>query len=121
MNIPILPPDVNESGHEFVATPKGIRFAMGGIKGVGEGVVEAILEERRKKGAFRSLFDFCSRIDTKKVGKKTIEHLIEAGCFDFTVSTRPAMICLFGRAVQCCCPKTKRDLQRIYRSLWRPA
>ncbi len=92
MNIPILPPDVNESGHEFASTPKGIRFAMAGIKGVGEGVVEAILEERQKKGAFRTLFDFCSRIDTKKVGKKVIESLIEAGCFDFTGSSRPAMI-----------------------------
>lgn len=92
MNLAILPPDVNESGHEFVATPKGIRFAMGGIKGVGEGVVEAILEERRKNGPFRSLFDFCSRIDTKKVGKKIIEYLVEAGCFDFTGSSRPAMI-----------------------------
>jgi DNA polymerase-3 subunit alpha len=46
--IAILPPDVNESGKEFVATLRGIRFAMGGIKGVGEGVVEAILEEREK-------------------------------------------------------------------------
>ena len=54
MGIPILPPDINESGHEFVATAKGIRFAMSGIKGVGEGVVEAILEERTKMGAFRS-------------------------------------------------------------------
>lgn len=92
MNLPILPPDLNESGHEFVATPKGIRFAMSGIKGVGEGVVEAIIEERKKSGAFRSLFDFCQRIDTKKVGKKTIELLIEAGCFDFTGSGREAMI-----------------------------
>jgi DNA polymerase III subunit alpha len=70
MNIPILPPDVNESGHEFVATPKGIRFAMSGIKGVGEGVVETIIEERKKNGAFKSLFDFCSRIDTKKSAKR---------------------------------------------------
>ncbi len=92
MNIPILPPDVNESGQEFVATPKGIRFAMGGIKGVGEGVVEAIIQERTSKGPFHSLFDFCSRIDTKKIGKKTIENLIEAGCFDFTGSNRQTMI-----------------------------
>ncbi len=92
MNLPILPPDLNESGHEFVATSKGIRFAMSGIKGVGEGVVEAILQERKKSGSYRSLFDFCQRIDTKKVGKKTIELLIEAGCFDFTGSSREGMI-----------------------------
>jgi DNA polymerase-3 subunit alpha len=92
MGIAILPPDVNESGKEFVATPKGIRFAMSGIKGVGEGVVEAILEERTAHGAFKSLYDFVRRIDTRKVGKKAIEHLIEAGGFDFTEWSRPALL-----------------------------
>jgi DNA polymerase-3 subunit alpha len=92
MNIPILPPDINESKHEFIATPKGIRFAMNGIKGVGEGVVETIEFERTRNGPFRSLFDFCTRIDTKKIGKKTIEYLIEAGCFDFTGAHRQAML-----------------------------
>src|SRR5690348_6211287 len=58
LGIPILPPDINESNKEFVATDKGIRFAMAGIKGVGEGVVECILEERRKKGPFTSLYHF---------------------------------------------------------------
>ncbi|MFS8563999.1 MAG: hypothetical protein LVR00_06670 [Rhabdochlamydiaceae bacterium] len=92
MNLPILPPDINESRNEFVATSKGIRFAMGGIKGVGEGVVSAIVTERESKGPFKSLFDFCKRIDTKKVGKKVIETLIEAGCFDFTKWERAALI-----------------------------
>jgi DNA polymerase-3 subunit alpha len=90
--IPILPPDVNESGSEFVATAKGIRFAMSGIKGIGEGVVEAILQERDKAGFYQSLYDFIKRIDTRKVGKKVIEHLIEAGCFDSTGWSREAML-----------------------------
>jgi DNA polymerase III subunit alpha len=90
--IPILPPDVNESGSEFVAAPRGIRFAMSGIKGIGEGVVEAILHERDKGGTYQSLYDFIKRIDTRKVGKKVIEHLIEAGCFDFTGWCREAML-----------------------------
>ncbi|HUD02150.1 MAG TPA: DNA polymerase III subunit alpha, partial [Rhabdochlamydiaceae bacterium] len=107
MNIPILPPDVNESGQEFVATPKGIRFAMGGIKGVGEGVVEAIIQERASKGPFRSLFDFCSRIDTKKIGKKTIENLIEAGCFDFTGCNRQTMIIALEEMYQTAMQKQK--------------
>ena len=81
MGIAILPPDVNESGNEFVATAKGIRFAMGGIKGVGEGVVEAIFEERERKGPFQSLYDFMQRIDTRKVGKKVIENLDRGGLF----------------------------------------
>lgn len=92
MNIAILPPDVNESGTEFVATAGGIRFAMTGIKGVGEGVVEAILEERKARGPFQSLYEFFKRIDTKKVGKKVVENLIESGCFDFTKWSRQALI-----------------------------
>jgi DNA polymerase-3 subunit alpha len=65
---------------------------MAGIKGVGEGVVETILEERKSNGSYRSLYDFIRRIDTRKVGKKVIEHLIEAGCFDFTLWTRPQLL-----------------------------
>ena len=90
MGIAILPPDVNEAAEVFIATESGIRFAMSGIKGVGSGVVETILQER-KKGKYKSLHDFIKRIDTTKVGKKTIEHLVEAGCFDFTGWSRDAL------------------------------
>ena len=78
-------------GIAFQATPQGIRFAMTGIKGVGAGVVEAIIEERQKRGPFKSFYDFFKRIDTKKVGKKVIESLVEAGCFDFTGWSRDAL------------------------------
>ncbi len=92
MHIAILPPDVNESGKAFVAAPKGIRFAMTAVKGVGEGVVEAIVDERTNNGPFESLYDFTSRIDTQKVGKKVIECLVDAGAFDFTEWSRGALL-----------------------------
>lgn len=88
MNIPILPPDVNEAGTEFTATGQGVRFAITAIKGVGAGVVDTILAERQHEGHFKNLYDFMSRVDGKKVGKKVIEALVEAGCFDFTGWTR---------------------------------
>jgi DNA polymerase-3 subunit alpha len=91
MNIAILPPDVNEAGVDFTATPQGIRFAMTGIKGVGSGVVEAIIEERNRKGPFNSLYQFFKRMDSKKIGKKVVENLVDAGCFDFTTWTRDAL------------------------------
>ncbi|MDN3507590.1 MAG: DNA polymerase III subunit alpha [Simkaniaceae bacterium] len=91
MEIDILPPDVNEAGAEFVYTQRGIRFAMTGIKGVGKGVVEAIVDEREKGGAFKTLYDFFERVDGKRVGKKVVENLINAGCFDFTEWTRQEM------------------------------
>jgi DNA polymerase III subunit alpha len=91
MGIAMLPPDVNEAGAAFTATPKGIRFAMTGIKGVGAGVVEAIIQERTKGGPFTSLYQFFKRIDTKKVGKKVVESMVGAGCFDFTQWSRDAL------------------------------
>lgn len=92
LGIPMLPPDVNESGDMFAATPQGIRFAISGIKGVGGGVVDAIVSERKRGGPFQSFYQFLKRIDTKKVGKKVIENMVEAGCFDFTGWSRDALV-----------------------------
>lgn len=92
MNISMLPPDVNEAGEIFQATPQGIRFAMTGIKGIGAGVVEAIVKERSKGGHFTSFYQFFKRVDPKKVGKKAIEGLVGAGCFDSTGWSRDALI-----------------------------
>ncbi|MCH9608685.1 MAG: DNA polymerase III subunit alpha [Chlamydiales bacterium] len=91
MNISILPPDVNEAGKDFTATEGGIRFAMAGIKGVGEGVVEAILEERKANGRFTTFYDFFKRIDLTRVGKKPIECLTGAGSFDYANWSRDAL------------------------------
>ncbi len=91
MHIPVLPPDINEAGQTFTAAPEGIRFAISGIKGIGSGVVEGILQERIKNGKFTSLYNFLKRIDTKRTGKKVIEHLIDAGAFDFTKWSRDGL------------------------------
>jgi DNA polymerase-3 subunit alpha len=88
MQIPVLLPDINQSAAEFTATPSGIRFAMSGIKGVGRGAVDLIVEEREKNGPYQSLYQFIQRIDKSKVGKKQMELLVEAGCFDFSGWTR---------------------------------
>ena len=96
MEIAILPPDVNESGVTFVAAPGGIRFALTAIKGVGEGVTEAMITERKENGHFESLYEFIKRIPTQKVGKKIIEYLIEAGAFDFTGWQRDQLLLSVG-------------------------
>ncbi|NCF71277.1 MAG: DNA polymerase III subunit alpha [Chlamydiales bacterium] len=92
MGIEILPPDVNEAGNQFVATSEGIRFAMSGVKGVGSGVVDAIIAERQQNGPFESLYNFVQRLDHKKVGKKVVENLIMAGAFNFTSWPKTAMV-----------------------------
>jgi len=83
--IEVLQPDINTSTGEFTAVPDvGIRFGLLGIRGIGEGVVEHILEQRSAGGPFVSLQDFINRVDLHIVGVALIEYLIKAGAFDST-------------------------------------
>ncbi|MEC9400198.1 MAG: DNA polymerase III subunit alpha, partial [Myxococcota bacterium] len=81
MDIEVLPPDVNESQLDFSVTDGKIRFGLAAIKGVGAGVIEVIIEAR-EDGPFKSLYDFCARVDLKKINKRTIEALVKCGAFD---------------------------------------
>ena len=68
---------------QFVSPPKKvIRFGLGAVKGVGEGAVEVIKTAREQGGRFLSMFDFCKRVDGRKVNRKVIEALVKAGAFD---------------------------------------
>lgn len=79
----VLAPDVNESGLNFTVTPQGdVRFGLGGVKGIGEGAVEAIISEREKNGKYKDIFDFVQRVNLQACNKKTIESLALAGGFD---------------------------------------
>ncbi len=83
MGIKVLGPDINESIKGFAVNREGdIRFGLGGLKGVGEAAVESIIEERKKRGAFTSMFDLVKRINQRAVNKKTLESLAYAGAFD---------------------------------------
>ena len=83
MGIEVLIPDVNESDMNFTANKEGnIRFGLAGIKGVGEGAVESILNERKKNGKFTDIYNFVERVNLTSCGKKTIETLAMAGAFD---------------------------------------
>lgn len=82
MGIEVMPPDVNESDLDFSVVEGKIRFGLGAIKGVGEGAIESVLEARQKKGAFKSLYDFCERVDLKRVNRRVLEAMIKAGAFD---------------------------------------
>jgi DNA polymerase-3 subunit alpha len=82
MNLNVRPPDVNEGSVEFSASGDLIRFGLLAIKGVGQKAVESIVEERGRRGPFRSIFDFCERIDHRAVPKSCVESLVKAGAFD---------------------------------------
>ena len=83
MGINVLRPDINESELNFTVNSDGdIRFGLGGIKGVGEGSVEAIIQERANNGKYTSVFDFIERVPLTAFNKKTMEALVLAGAFD---------------------------------------
>ncbi len=81
--IPVLGPDVNESTFNFVVNKNGeIRFGLGAVKGVGEGAVENIVDERLNNGPYKNIFDFAKRVNLRSVNKKVFESLAKAGAFD---------------------------------------
>ncbi len=82
MGIEVLPPDVNESGSSFRVVKEKIRFGLGAVKNVGETAIHSILTARQERGPFRSLFDFCARVDLRVVNKRVVESLIKCGAFD---------------------------------------
>ena len=83
MGVKVLGPDVNESNLKFSVNYHGdIRFGLGAIKGVGESAVQSILDERRKNGEFKNIFDFVQRVNLSACNRKNIENLALAGGFD---------------------------------------
>jgi DNA polymerase III subunit alpha len=98
MGIEILPPDVNESDHEFMVREGKIRFGLDAVKGVGFAAVEAIKRAREEGGPFESLWDFCARVDARTVNKKSIEALVKCGAFGSTGATRKGMLSVLEQA-----------------------
>ncbi len=91
--IKVHPPDVNESFRYFsVASSNEIRFGLAGIKGVGEAAISSIMEERDREGKFKSIFDFCARVDLRRVNKKVMENLIKCGAFDSISQVRSPLM-----------------------------
>ncbi len=83
MGIEVLGPDVNESFLKFMVNKQGaLRFGMAAIKGVGEGVVNEIIDERKKNGPFKDVYDFVERVSLQVISKKAMEALAGAGAFD---------------------------------------
>jgi DNA polymerase-3 subunit alpha len=99
MSIPILPPDINRGDIGFSVDGRGIRYALTAIKGVGRGVIEGILEERRTGGPFAHLQDFIRRTADKEVNKRAIENFIKAGALDSLGGTRKQYMSVYVQMV----------------------
>jgi len=86
--IEVLPPDVNVSKLDFSVSDGKIRFGLAAVKGVGEAAIESVIEARSEPdgGPFNGLFDFCERVDLRRVNRRVVEALVRCGAFDSTWS-----------------------------------
>jgi len=101
LQLEVLPPSINTSDYKFRAQDeRTILYGLGAIKGVGQAAIDAVLEERRRGGPFRDLFDFCRRVDPKRINRRTLEALIKAGCFDCLGLTRATCMAQLPMAMQ---------------------
>ncbi|WP_180111195.1 DNA polymerase III subunit alpha [Acinetobacter sp. YH12136] len=97
----VLPPSVNMSLYHFHASDeRTIVYGLGAIKGVGEQAMQSVIDSRQKEGPYRDLFDFCHRIDLKKINKRTLEALIRAGALDCLGIERSSLMAQLPEAVQ---------------------
>lgn len=95
----VQPPDINMSGVNFTVVEEQIRFGLGAIKGVGQAAIESIIDARQEK-PFTDLFDFCERVDLRRVNRRVIEALIKCGAFDRTNVSRAKMAAALDEALE---------------------
>src|SRR4029079_11521569 len=95
MGIAILPPDINSSDVNFTPGANGIRFGLAAIKNVGETAITSMVANK----PFKSLFDFCERVDLRTVNKRVVESLIKAGAFDSVGQDRALLYANVDRGV----------------------
>jgi DNA polymerase-3 subunit alpha len=100
MKIEILPPDINESFKHFAVFGNRIRFGLTAVKNVGDAAIDIILKEREDHGKFKSLYDFCHRVDLRKVNRRVMESLIKCGTFDFSKAYRSQMLTVLGELLE---------------------
>ena len=101
MGLTLSPPDVNTGRYRFTVNEDGhIVYGIGAIKGVGESPIESILAARERGGPFRDLFDFCNRVDLKKLNKRVMEKLILSGAMDKLGPHRASMMATLEEAMK---------------------
>ena len=99
MGIKVLPPNINVSNTTFNVDNGAIRFGLAAIKNIGQMMIDSLVEVRRRGGKFKSLFDFCCRIDHKILNKKAIESLVKCGAFDSIDGHRTRQVAAVDSAV----------------------
>lgn len=99
LGITVLPPDVNESVHNFASVGEDIRYGLGGVRNVGANVVQSLIATRESKGAFTDFSDYLHKIDIAACNKKVTESLVKAGAFDSLGHSRKGLFLVQSDAV----------------------
>ncbi len=109
-HITLLPPDVNASEAGFCVDGDGIRFGLLAVRNLGAGVIEAIVAERAENGAYKGLYDFCSRLSGSELNKRAVESLVKAGAFDSICKNRNMLCCAVDQIVKFVAESRRRSL-----------
>lgn len=99
MELEILPPDINASMANFSVDHEAIRFGLAAVRNVGDAAIASIVEARQADGRFKSLLDFCKRIDTSTINKRMLESLIKCGAFDSLGAKRSQLLAIMDAAM----------------------
>jgi DNA polymerase-3 subunit alpha len=98
--VELLASDINQSGFEFIpVNTEEVLYGLGAIKGTGLAAIELILASREKLGPFKNLFDFCARLDLRKVNRRVVESLVRGGAFDAIEPNRAALLASVNLAI----------------------
>ena len=100
MKIAVLPPDVNESSHDFTAVGRDIRFGLTAVRNVGSNVVDGIVAAREEKGRYEDFNDFLAKVPDRVCNKRVVESLIKAGAFDDMKHKRRALVAIHETAIE---------------------
>ncbi len=111
MNIPVLPPDLNQSRAHFTVVPEGIRFGLAAVKNIGRGFIEKVTAEREAGGLFSSLEDFCSRMYGTELNKRAIENLIKCGACDCFGLKRSQLLLIYEAVVDSVADSRRRNVE----------
>ena len=114
MGIRLLPPDVNESGPSFTVAGENIRFGLVAIKGIGWSVINGLVAERERGGAFTGFEDFCRRMAGRDMNRRTLENLIRAGAFDSMGYKRRALVQIAGTVLESITQEGKNNISGQY-------
>jgi len=100
MGIPVLPPDVNSSNRDFIPDGKGIRMGLCAVRNLGSSAADSIIEARQSAGPFKSLYDFCERVDLSTVNRRVIENLIKCGAMSSLGGNRAQLTAVLENAME---------------------